>query len=278
MINPTNFIAPSLVARAPAKPRVILDGVRIAYRPENQQPILAVDKADFEVADGEFVSIVGPSGCGKSTLLKAIIGLLKPVGGRVLLDSLPITGIPRQVGLMFQADTLLPWATVIENVSVGLKLRGVSNLEIPTRANELIRMVGLDGFEQRYPASLSGGMRKRAQLARTLAYDPEVILMDEPFGALDAQTKIVLGKQFTEIWQQLRKSVIFVTHDLEEAIALSDRVLLMTRRPGRIKSEYRINLPRPRDFYEVRMTDAFRRIHQLIWQDLAEEVNSTKWD
>jgi NitT/TauT family transport system ATP-binding protein len=186
-----------------------------------------------------------------------------------------VRGVPREVGLMFQADTLLPWARVIDNVVIGLKLRGVPRSEHRDRAGQLLRMVGLTGFERHFPGSLSGGMRKRAQLARILAYDPEVLLMDEPFGALDAQTKIILGQQFLEIWQELRKSVIFVTHDLEEAIALSDRVVVMTHRPGRIKSEHPIPLQRPREFYEIRMEDQFRRIQQLIWRDLAVEVGSS---
>ncbi len=262
---------------APAEPRIVFKAVRVVYRAEGQPPILAVDETDLEVADREFVSIVGPSGCGKSTLLKALMGLIRPAAGEIRIDGRQVTDVPLQAGLMFQADTLLPWMRVIDNVAIGLKLRCIPTSEHHDRASRLIKMVGLAGFESRFPAALSGGMRKRVQLARILAYDPEVLLMDEPFGALDAQTKISLGRQFTEIWQQLRKSVIFVTHDLEEAIALSDRVLVMTNRPGRIKSEHSISLPRPRDFYEVRMTDQFRQIQQLIWRDLAAEVDGAKW-
>ncbi len=264
-------------ASGSAEPRIVFDGVQIVYRPEAQPPVLAVERVDLAVADGELVSIVGPSGCGKTTLLKALSGLLRPTAGEVRLDGQPVTDIPRQAGLMFQADTLLPWFRVVDNVVIGLKLRGVPRAEHDDRAHQLLKLVGLAGFEYRYPSALSGGMRKRVQLARILAYDPQVLLMDEPFGALDAQTKIVLGRQFLEIWQQLRKSVVFVTHDLEEAIALSDRVVVMTQRPGRIKSAHRITLDRPRDFYEVRMTDEFRRIHQRIWRDLAAEVDSSTW-
>ena len=260
-----------------AQPRIVFDGVRIVYRSEGLPPVLAVEHVDLTIADGEFVSIVGPSGCGKTTLLKALIGLLKPAAGEIRLDGEPVAGIPRQAGLMFQSDTLLPWARVVENVTIGLTLRGVPKAEHDDRARQLLRMVGLAGFERHFPSALSGGMRKRVQLARILAYDPEVLLMDEPFGALDAQTKIVVGRQFLEIWHGLRKSVIFVTHDLEEAIALSDRVVVMTQRPGRIKSEHRVTLARPRDFYEVRMTDEFRRIQQVIWRDLAAEVDSSQW-
>jgi NitT/TauT family transport system ATP-binding protein len=261
----------------PDRPRVELKDVRIVYQSEGRLPVIAADGVNLTVGDGEFLSIVGPSGCGKTTLLKAVIGLLQPTAGQVMLDGEPVREVPPQAGLLFQADTLLPWARVVDNVEIGLKLRRVDASRRAERATELIRMVGLEGFEQHYPGTLSGGMRKRTQLAQLLAYDPEILLMDEPFGALDAQTKIVVGRQFLNIWQQLRKSVIFVTHDLEEAIALSDRVVVMTSRPGRIKSEHRITLPRPRDFYEVRMSEEFRAIQLAIWRELAEEVDAASW-
>lgn len=248
--------------------------VRIDYVSADETSVLAVDRASFAVSDGEFLSIVGPSGCGKTTLLKAAIGLLSPTAGEVRISGQTVAAIPRNVGLMFQADTLLPWARAVENVTIGLVLRAVQPEERHGRAMALLDMVGLAGFESRFPRALSGGMRKRVQLARLLAYDPAILLMDEPFGSLDAQTKIVLGRQFLDIWHRLKKTVIFVTHDLEEAIALSDRVLVMTRRPGRIKSEHRVTLPRPRDYYEVRLTEEFRAIHERIWRDLSTEVMS----
>jgi NitT/TauT family transport system ATP-binding protein len=173
---------------------------------------------------------------------------------------------------MFQHDALLPWATALENVALALELRHVPRQERESRARQLLATVGLAGFERAYPATLSGGMRKRVALARVLAYDPSVYLMDEPFGALDAQTKVQLGAELLRIWDDLDRTVLFVTHDIEEAIGLSDRVLVMSRRPGHIKSEYRIDLPRPRDFYEVRFSTRFQELHRAIWHDLAAEA------
>ncbi len=257
--------------------RVVFDDVSIEYASPGQPPVLAVERANLSVGASEFVSIVGPSGCGKSTLLKSAIGLLAPSGGQIRLDGQPLTGIPRQVGMMFQSDTLLPWATARQNVTLALQLAGVSKDRRRARAEELLRLVGLQDFMDRHPAALSGGMRKRVQLARLLAFDADILLMDEPFGALDAQTKIVLGRQFLKIWQSLRKSVLFVTHDLEEAIALSDRVVVMSRRPGRIKALHVIDLPRPRDFYEIRLGEDFHRLHRAVWADLAAEVDDATW-
>jgi NitT/TauT family transport system ATP-binding protein len=234
--------------------------------------VLALGGVTLTLYDGEFLSIVGPSGCGKSTILKLIAGLLKPSRGSVTFDGQEVTRIPPGIGFMFQNDALLPWATVQENIGIALELRGVRGAAGQRRLAELIELVGLSGFERHFPGSLSGGMRKRVSLARILAYDPEVYLMDEPFGSLDTQTKIIMGREFLRIWSSLRKSVAFITHDLEEAIALSDRVVVMTSRPGTVKSEHVIPLARPRDFYEIRLTDEFREIHREIWQELAVEV------
>ena len=252
--------------------QIVLSNVTLDYPSPTGNAVRALERVSLLVQSGEFVSLVGPSGCGKSTILKLVSGLLAPTSGNVLLDGQPVSGVPAGVGFMFQSDALLPWATAIENVAVALELRGLPRPAREQRARELVRMVGLEGFEHAYPATLSGGMRKRVALARVLAYDPAVYLMDEPFGALDAQTKVQMGGELLRIWDGLDRTIVFVTHDIEEAIALSDRVLVMTRRPGRIKSEYRIDLPRPRDFYEVRFTPEFRKLHQAIWRDLAAEV------
>jgi NitT/TauT family transport system ATP-binding protein len=252
--------------------QIVLSNVSLEYPTPSGQPVRALDRVSLLVNDGEFVSLVGPSGCGKSTILKLVSGLLAPTIGNVLLDGQPVRGVPPSVGFMFQSDALLPWATASENVAVALELRGLPRSERERRAHELLDLVGLSGFADAYPATLSGGMRKRVALARVLAYDPGVYLMDEPFGALDAQTKVQMGGELLRLWDGLDRTIVFVTHDIEEAIALSDRVLVMTRRPGRIKSEYRIDLPRPRDFYEVRFTPEFRELHRAIWRDLAEEV------
>ncbi len=255
--------------------RIALSDVVLEYRAPGQVPVRALDRVDFDVPDGQFVSILGPSGCGKSTILKLVSGLLAPTSGAVLLDGEPIRGVPPSVGFMFQGDALLPWSTVLENVALALELRGLGKPERRARARELTELVGLGGFEDAYPSTLSGGMRKRVSLARVLAYDPAVYLMDEPFGALDAQTKVQLGAELLRLWGGLRKTVLFVTHDIEEAIALSDRVLVMTRRPGRIKADFTIDLPRPRDFYEIRFTPAFQDLHCDIWKELSAEVAPT---
>jgi NitT/TauT family transport system ATP-binding protein len=255
--------------------QIVLANVTLDYQAPDGGEVRALDRLSMLVRDGEFVSLVGPSGCGKSTILKLVSGLLAPTSGTVLLDGRPVNGVPPGVGFMFQHDALLPWATAIENVEVALELRGRPRPEREPRVRELLGLVRLAGFERAYPATLSGGMRKRVALARVLAYDPSVYLMDEPFGALDAQTKVQLGAELLRIWDGLDRTIVFVTHDIEEAIALSDRVLVMSRRPGRIKAEYRIDLERPRDFYAVRFSDAFRALHQSIWRDLAAEVAPT---
>ena len=252
--------------------QIVLSNVTLDYPTPDGVAVRALDRVSLLVQGGEFVSLVGPSGCGKSTILKLVSGLLAPTSGNVMLDGQPVSGVPAGVGFMFQHDALLPWATALENVAVALELRGMPKPAREQRAAELLTLVGLAGFERAYPSTLSGGMRKRVALARVLAYDPAVYLMDEPFGALDAQTKVQMGGELLRIWDGLDRTIVFVTHDIEEAIALSDRVLVMTRRPGRIKSEYRIDLPRPRDFYEIRFTPAFRELHQAIWRDLAAEV------
>src|SRR5215213_5961136 len=253
--------------------QIVLSHVTLDYRAQDGGAVRALDRLSLLVKDGEFVSLVGPSGCGKSTVLKLISGLLAPTDGGITIDGRPVDGIPPGVGFMFQQDALLPWATAMENVAVALELRGVPSPERERRARELLTTIGLAGFEQAYPSTLSGGMRKRVALARVLAYDPGVYLMDEPFGALDAQTKVQLGAELLRIADGLDRTIVFVTHDIEEAIALSDRVLVMARRPGRVKSEYRVDLPRPRDFYEVRFSSKFRRLHEAIWRDLAAEVD-----
>lgn len=227
-----------------------------------------LDRLNLTLYDGEFVSIVGPSGCGKSTLLRLVNGLIQPDSGQVLLDGRPVTGVPANVGLVFQNDALLPWYSVFDNIRLALVMRGAPKEEQARRIHELIAMVGLEGFADQLPGTLSGGMRKRVALARALAYDPDVFLMDEPFGPLDAQTRINVGQEFLRIWQSVGKSVLFVTHDIEEAIALSDRVVVLSPRPARVVAEFSVDLPRPRDFYEVRFESDFQRLHREIYQSL----------
>lgn len=251
---------------------ISLQDVTLDYPGGAGGAIRALDGLSLDVRDGEFVSLLGPSGCGKSTILKLVSGLLTPTTGDVLLNGQPLRGVPAGVGFMFQSDALLPWATVRENVAVALELRDVPRRERRPRAEALVDLVGLHGFADAYPSTLSGGMRKRVALARLLAYEPSLYLMDEPFGALDAQTKIQLGAELLRLWGEFGRTILFVTHDIEEAIGLSDRVVVMTQRPGRIRAEIPIDLPRPRDFYEIRFTDRFRDLHREIWRELAAEV------
>ena len=263
------------LAREMPAARIALADVDLEYRAAGQAPVRALDRVSFEIPDGQFVSILGPSGCGKSTILKLISGLLLPTRGDVLLDGQPVRQVPPSVGFMFQSDALLPWATVLDNVALAFEMRGLGTRERRERARELTARVGLGGFEDAYPSALSGGMRKRVSLARVLAYDPAVYLMDEPFGALDAQTKIQMGAELLRLWGGVRKTVLFVTHDIEEAVSLSDRVLVMTRRPGRIRADVAIDLPKPRDFYEIRFTPDFQDLHREIWYELSAEVAAT---
>jgi NitT/TauT family transport system ATP-binding protein len=221
---------------------------------------------DFALRDGEFLSIVGPSGCGKSTILRLISGLVQPSQGRI--DVAPRDGKPAHVGFMFQRDALLPWATVSDNIAVGLECAGVPKQQHASRIKSLLELLGLSEFGHYYPRALSGGMRQRAALGRLLAYDPQIMLMDEPFGALDAQTKLMLGSELLRIWSGHRKGVVFVTHDIEEAIGLSDRILVMAPRPGRIKAEYVVDLPRPRDLRSVRKLPRFHQLSDQIWQEI----------
>jgi NitT/TauT family transport system ATP-binding protein len=225
----------------------------------------------FDVHDKEFVALVGPSGCGKSTVLNMIAGLTPPTGGTIRLDGQPLTGVPPQVGYVFQKDTVFPWRTVIQNVELGLAYRGLPRAEREQRAREAVRLVGLDGFEGAFPATLSGGMRQRVALVRTLVVEPEILLMDEPFGALDTHTKLRLQAQLLALWTGRRQTVVFVTHDLAEAITLADRVIVLTSRPGRVKHVHTVKLPRPRDVIRVRETDGYAREFSALWHVLGEE-------
>jgi NitT/TauT family transport system ATP-binding protein len=239
-------------------------------RPE--EAIAALHEVDFTVRQGEAFGLIGGNGSGKSTLLKLVAGLLDVSRGVIELDGVPkARGVPPDVGLVFQNDALLPWRTVADNVRLPLVGGRRSGADQHQRVAELLELVNLSRFAGYFPRQLSGGMRKRVALARTLAYDPEVFLMDEPFGPLDAQTRIRLGGEFLNIWETVGKSVFFVTHDVEEAIALSDRVVVMSAAPGTIKAEFTIDLPRPRDFYEVRFETRFKELHRDIWASLSEE-------
>jgi len=232
----------------------------------------ALAGVSLDVGAGEFLTIVGPSGCGKSTLLNLVAGLLPPSGGAVLYKGAPVRGVNTEIGYVTQADNLYPWRTLVENVEFPLEVRGVPRAERRRRAIALIERVGLGGFEDHYPYELSGGMRQRANIVRTLVYDPEVILMDEPFGPLDAQTRLILQDQLLGLWDAARKTIIFITHDLSEAVALADRVVVMTARPGRIKRICPVPLGRPRDLFHLHDDERFRVTYDTLWDDLEGEV------
>jgi NitT/TauT family transport system ATP-binding protein len=237
------------------------------------QRYTAVQDVSLAIAPGEFVSVVGPTGCGKSTLLNVGAGLLEPSSGSVSVFGEPLRGINRRAGYMFQADALMPWRTTLENVTAGLEFRGLPLGEARRQADEWLRRVGLGGFGDRYPHQLSGGMRKRTSLAQTLVLDPDIILMDEPFSALDVQTRQLMENEVLELWAAKRKAVLFITHDLDEAIAMSDRVLVLSAGPASHPiGEFVIDLPRPRDVAEVRVVPRFIDLHKAIWDVLREEV------
>jgi NitT/TauT family transport system ATP-binding protein len=254
-------------------PSVSLAGVTIAFRLAGSAVYTAVEGASLAVGAAEFVSIVGPTGCGKSTLLNVAAGLLAPASGQVEIFGAPLVGLNRDAGYLFQSDALFPWKTAIENVAIGLEIAGMPAKEARARAQQWLARVGLAGFGARYPHMLSGGQRKRVGLAQVLIRDPRILLMDEPFGPLDAQTRQIMGNLLLDLWSADRKAVLFVTHDLEEAIALSDRVAIMSAgSAARIIGDWKVPLPRPRDTAEVKLANAFQGLHREIWAVLKEEV------
>jgi NitT/TauT family transport system ATP-binding protein len=233
----------------------------------------AVKDASLAIGEGEFVSVVGPTGCGKSTLLNVAAGLLKPSSGTLRVFGEPLAGINRHAGYMFQAEALMPWRSALANVTAGLQFRGVDAARAEAQGRDWLARVGLDGFDDRYPHQLSGGMRKRTALAQILILDPKILLMDEPFSALDVQTRQLMENELLELWSANRKSVIFITHDLEEAISLSDRVVVLSAGPAtRPIGEFAIDLPRPRDVSEIRHLPRFIELHDRIWHSMKEEV------
>ena len=258
---------------APAVERVPLLDVRgITKRfSTDEGPLTAVDDVSFTVAAGEFVSIIGPSGCGKSTLFNIIGGLTGDYEGRVTVEDSVVAGTHPAIGMVFQEESTFPWRTVQDNVAFPLEIAGVAKAERMERAAHFIALVGLQGFERRFPAELSGGMRQRVAIARTLASEPRILLMDEPFAALDEQTRLLLGDKVLQIQQELKQTTLLITHNLTEAVQLSDRVLVMTYRPGRLKRAVAIDLPHPRDS-EVVSSDAFGHYVAEIWHDLREEA------
>ncbi len=245
--------------------------VNLTFRPPNRAAVRALSGFDIEVRELEFLSIVGPSGCGKSTFLNVLLGLIRPDSGELAMRGRAITGPGTDRAMVFQEFGLLPWRTVQSNVELGLQLKGAPTAARREVSGRFIEMVGLSGFESHYPHELSGGMKQRVGLARALATDPDVLLMDEPFAALDAQTRDLMQAELLRIWHEAQKTVLFVTHQIDEAIYLSDRVMVMTKRPGRAKTIFDIDLPRPRD-YEMRVTPEFNEMKLDIWNALKDEI------
>jgi NitT/TauT family transport system ATP-binding protein len=269
--TPSKRVATSAPGPAPGKPILVVDD--IVKRFETPDGILtAVDHVSFTVAPGEFVSVIGPSGCGKSTLFNVIGGLVDGYEGSVTVENERLSGPHAAIGMIFQEESTFPWRTVIDNVAFPLELEGLSKAERYGRARHFVALVGLAGFERRFPAELSGGMRQRVSMARTLAASPKIMLMDEPFAALDEQTRLLLGDKVLQIQQELKQTTLLITHNITEAVQLSDRVLVMTYRPGKLKRAVEINLPRPRTS-EIVSSEAFGRYVAQIWGDLREEAS-----
>jgi NitT/TauT family transport system ATP-binding protein len=250
-----------------------LEGIQVTFVSQDGARYTAIRDTTLRVAPGEFVSVVGPTGCGKSTLLNVAVGLLQPSAGTVRVFGQSLQGLNRKAGYLFQTEALMPWRTALDNVTAGLEFRGIEKDEAKKQGEAWLQRVGLRGFGARYPHQLSGGMRKRVALAQTLILDPQIILMDEPFSALDIQTRQLMENELLELWSANRKSVVFITHDLEEAISLSDRVVVLAAGPeSHPIGEFQIDLPRPRDVAEIRLTPRFVELHTQIWQTMKHEV------
>ncbi|RZZ85423.1 MULTISPECIES: ABC transporter ATP-binding protein [Pseudoxanthomonas] len=255
----------------PAETMVAIDKVTMSFG-----DFTAVREVDLQVGNGEFVAIVGPTGCGKSTVLNAVAGLLTPASGGITIDGVPVKGVQKSVGYLFQQDALLPWKTALQNVELGLRFRGMAAKEREERARAWLAKVGLSGFEHRYPHQLSGGQRKRVQMAQALIVEPKVILMDEPFSALDIHTRHLMQNELLRLWQEDRRSVVLITHDLEEAIALGDRVVVLSAGPAsRVVRSFDVDLERPRNVAEIKLDQRFTDLYRDIWACLRGEVEKS---
>ena len=255
-----------------ATPTIELHNVTKRFATPGGGIYTAIRNLSMEVGPGEFCAVVGPTGCGKSTTLGLISGLERASDGEVRVSGQPVKGITSGIGYVFQADAVFPWKTVLENVAAGPRYHGVSGTDARKQAREWIARVGLAGFEDRYPHQLSGGMRKRVGLAQSLINNPRILLMDEPFSALDVQTRSLMENELLSLWASTSAAVVFVTHDLEEAIALADKVVVLTAGPGTVKGSYEVDLPRPRNVAEIRFQPQFARIYEAIWMQLRDEV------
>jgi NitT/TauT family transport system ATP-binding protein len=252
-------------------PAIQFADVRLAFAGE-QQDVLALDGVSFDVPPGKITTVVGPSGCGKTTLLRLASGLLAASDGAVFYKGTPVLGLNTNVGYVTQDSNLFPWLTALGNVEFPLAIRGVAPAERREKALHWLRLVGLEGFENHYPTELSGGMQKRVSIVRTLIYEPAVVLLDEPFGALDAQTRMGLHHELLELWREKKSTMLFITHDLVEAITLSDQIVVMTRRPGRVKEIYEVPLVRPRNVFEIYLEPGFDAAYAALWKHFKSEI------
>jgi len=258
------------------KAKFIVDNISHCFTNSKMMSVPVLSNIQLSVHEQEFLAIVGPSGCGKSTLLNIMSGLLKPSSGRITLDGEQLSGISSRIGYISQSDSLMPWRTALANVELGLEIRGIPKSRRRKIALDLMQQADLAGFEKSYPFELSGGMRKRVDIIKVLALDPEIIFMDEPFAALDVFTREMLQDYILSLWQATRKTIVFITHDLNEAITLADRIIILTSRPSSIKAEHWIPLPRPRSSFETRYDPEFVSLHKRIWTDLQAEVEAEK--
>jgi NitT/TauT family transport system ATP-binding protein len=258
----------------PGAPKIAIRDVAKDFPTPDGDRYQALGGVSFDVRPGEFVSVVGPSGCGKSTLLRLVAGLARPDAGEVLIDGRPVEGVDRRLGFVFQQDALLPWRSVYDNVALGLRIRKLPAADVRSRVEDWIARVGLRGFEEYYPSRLSGGMRKRVAVAQTLSYEPEIILMDEPFAHLDVQTRYFIEEDLMKLCVDGRRAILFVTHDLDEAIGLADRVVVLSAGPSsRVRAEETVDIRRPRNLLEVRGEPRFGELSRQLWRQLFEEVS-----
>lgn len=253
-------------------PAIRFADVKLVFANQDSE-LVALDGVSFDVPPGKITTVVGPSGCGKTTLLRLASGLLPVSAGTVAYNGVAVTGLNTRVGYVTQDSNLFPWLTTLGNVEFPLAVRGVPAKERREKAMDWLRLVGLDGFEDHYPSQLSGGMQKRVSIVRTLIYEPEVILLDEPFGALDAQTRMTLHHELLRLWQRHKRTMLFITHDLVEAITLSDQIIIMTRRPGRVKEIYQVPLARPRNVFEIYLEPGFDDAYAALWRHFKSEIN-----
>jgi NitT/TauT family transport system ATP-binding protein len=255
-------------------PAIRFMDVRLAFIGQ-ERDLLALDRVSFDVPPGRITGVVGPSGCGKTTLLRLAAGLIGASSGTVLYNGAPVDGLNTGVGYVTQDNNLFPWLTALGNVEFPLAIRGIARRERRERALHWLRLVGLEGFGNHYPSQLSGGMQKRVSIVRTLIYEPAVVLLDEPFGALDAQTRMGLHHELLELWREKKSTMLFITHDLVEAITLSDQIVVMTRRPGRVKEIYEVPLVRPRNVFEIYLEPGFDAAYAALWKHFKSEISIT---